>query len=113
MKDAKARGLPIILVSDTYPSEAQLRQLIEEAAGRDVIDMVDRVFVSSEHGRPKVAGLFEDVNAALGVAPETILHLGDNRAADPDGPAKLGVATAHFRPFDADDEPRLKVGQTT
>src|SRR3546814_3639437 len=51
MKDAKARGLPIILVSDTYLSEAQLRQLIEEAAGRDVIDMVDRVFVSRSEER--------------------------------------------------------------
>src|SRR3546814_11457618 len=97
MKDAKARGLPIILVSDTYLSEAQLRQLIEEAAGRDVIDMVDRVFVSSEHGRPKVAGLFEDVIAALGVAPETILHRGDNRAADPDGPTQNGRACGRER----------------
>src|SRR3546814_15376746 len=71
--------------------------------------MFDRVFVSSEHGRPKVAGLFEDVIAALGVAPETILHLGDNRAADQDGPAKLGVAPAHFRQFVPDAAQRLRL----
>ncbi|HVI99725.1 MAG TPA: HAD family hydrolase [Sphingomonas sp.] len=109
MKAAKARGLPIILVSDTYLSETQLRGLIAEAAGDDILAMVNRIFVSSEYGRPKVQGLFEDVLAALGVAPETILHVGDNRAADQDEPSKLGVVTAHFRQFDEDTMQRLRL----
>src|SRR3546814_5746013 len=71
--------------------------------------MVDGVCVSSEQCRPKGAGLFEDVIAALGVPTETILHLGDDPAANQDGPAKLGVATAHFRQFDAEAEQRLRV----
>jgi predicted HAD superfamily hydrolase len=40
MKAAKARGLKIIIVSDTYLSEPQLRELIARAAGEDVAALI-------------------------------------------------------------------------
>jgi len=106
--DAKARGLTVIIVSDTYFSPAQLRALIERAAGEDVAAMIDRVFTSSEHGLSKTEGLFERVIEAIGVAPGAILHLGDNLSADQIAPAQLGVATAHFEQFGAGVDTRLR-----
>jgi len=109
MRDAKARGWQVIVVSDTYLNAVQLRDLIARSAGTDVADAIDRVFVSSEHSVSKTQGLFEPVLAALGVAPATILHLGDNLRADQIAPAALGISTAHFVQFDEPTTQRLRL----
>ena len=108
IRDAKARGLRVIIVSDTYFSPAQLRELIARAAGSEVAEAIDRVFTSSEHGMSKTEGLFVPVMEALGVSPSAILHLGDNLHADQSAPASLGIATAHFVQFDGAIETRLR-----
>ncbi|MBS0505005.1 MAG: hydrolase [Proteobacteria bacterium] len=109
IEDAKARGLQVIIVSDTYLSEAQLRALITGAVGESVANKIDRIFPSSAHGVSKGDGLFGPVLEALGVAPETILHLGDNRFADQDAPSKLGVHTCHLVQFDEQAKARLRL----
>ena len=105
---AKARRMKVIIVSDTYFSQEQLRELIARAAGAEIADAIDRVFTSSEHGMSKTEGLFAPVIAALGVPAKAILHLGDNLHADQSAPAALGVATAHFEQFDGGTETRLR-----
>lgn len=109
MQAAKARGLDIIIVSDSYLAEPQLRELIRAAAGEDVVSLIDRIFCSSEYGMTKGAGLFEPVLAALRVPPEAILHLGDNPQADLEAPTALGIYGVHFRQFDAAAEQRLRL----
>jgi FMN phosphatase YigB (HAD superfamily) len=109
MRAAKARNLQIIIVSDTYLAEPQLRDLIRAAAGDEVIGMIDRIFCSSEYGVTKAGGLFEPVLAALRVSPRTILHLGDNPKADLDPAAALGIHAVHFLQFDAAAEQRLRL----
>ena len=109
MKAAQARGLKIIIVSDTYLAEPQLRALIAAAAGDDVIAMIDRIFCSSAHGRSKGDGLFEDVIAELRVLPSDILHVGDNEIADCIAPAARGVRAIHLRQFDSAAEHRLRL----
>lgn len=109
MRAAKARGLQIVIVSDTYLNEAQLRGLIAAAAGEEVLGLIDRVFCSSVHGVGKAAGLFEHVLPALGVAPGAILHVGDNALADQKAPAALGIGTVHFRQFDPAADQRLRL----
>lgn len=108
MRAAKAKGWRIIIVSDTYLTETQLRALIGAAAGEDVLALIDRVFASSAYGVSKSEGLFRHVLADLKVAPATILHLGDNHAADQVAPTKLGIGNAHFRQFAPDVEQRLR-----
>lgn len=108
MEDARRRGLRIILVSDTYLSEAQLRSLIELTAGPEVAGMIDRIFCSSAYGMPKAAGLFNHVLRELAVPPWAILHVGDNIRADQDAPHALGISTVHFRQFDPACEQRLR-----
>ena len=108
IRAAKAKGLKVIIVSDTYFSPAQLRALIARAAGNEIAQAIDRVFTSSEHGLSKAEGLFRPVLAALDVSPAAILHIGDNAISDQAAPAQLGIATAHFEQFDKDAETRLR-----
>lgn len=109
MREARRRGIGIVVVSDTYLDEAQLRGLIAAAAGDDVAAMIDRLFCSSVYGRSKGEGLFELVLAELGTAPATILHIGDNRKADVDGVAPFGVHTLHLKQFGESTEQRLRL----
>lgn len=106
--DAKRRGLKVIVVSDTYLREPQLRALIRSAGGDSLADMIDRIFCSCEYGVSKAGGLFTHVLAALGVPPRSILHIGDNQVADHQAPLKLGIAGLHFRQFDEEAMRRLR-----
>jgi FMN phosphatase YigB (HAD superfamily) len=107
--DAKRRGLQVIIVSDTYLTEARLRRLIEQAAGPEVLAMIDRVFCSCDYGVSKTGGLFKHVLATLDVAPEAIFHVGDNPMADQEAPSKLGINSVHLHQFDAEAEQRLRL----
>ena len=99
MREAKRRGLQIILVSDTYFGPRQLHDLVARAAGADVAALIDRVFCSSTHGKPKAAGLYADVLARMKAKPDQILHIGDNHAADVGGVEPFGVHCLHLRQF--------------
>lgn len=109
IRKAKARGLKVIVVSDTYLDKAQLRALIAAAAGQDVADAIDAVFCSSQYGMSKSGGLFKHVLRELKLPPQSILHLGDNQRADQSAPAALGVQAIHFRQFDEATEQRLRL----
>jgi FMN phosphatase YigB (HAD superfamily) len=109
IRAAKARGMQVIVVSDTYLSEPQLRALIAASAGADVAADIDRIFCSSEHGVSKGQGLFRHVLSALDCDPWSIFHVGDNLDADGFAPNALGVRTVHLKQFDAGTEQRLRL----
>lgn len=109
MREAKRRGLEIIIVSDTYLDAKQLRDLIAASAGEEVVGLIDRVFCSSVYGRSKGEGLYELVLKELKVAPHQILHIGDNHGADVGGVAKYGVNTLHLKQFTEATEQRLRL----
>ena len=109
MREAKKRGLQIIIVSDTYLSATQLRTLIARAAGEDVAAMIDRIFCSCEHGYSKGGGLFVPVLADLGVPAASIFHCGDNPIADVAAPELLGIHCCHLEQFDPETEQRLRL----
>lgn len=113
MRDARARGLPVIIVSDTYLDAAQLGALIAQAAGDDVRALIDHIFCSSEFGMSKGEGLLAEVIKQLGVPAETILHIGDNRAADLIGGQKAGVQALHLKQFTETTEQRLRLEAAT
>jgi predicted HAD superfamily hydrolase len=96
MRAAKAQGLRIVIVSDTYLSEPELRRLLTAVLPADAMAAIHRIFCSSEHGRAKADGLFEDVLSSLGLKGADVLHVGDNAVADVVAPHKLGVLAAHF-----------------
>ena len=109
IREAKRRGLDVIIVSDTYLDADQLRELIARAAGADVAALIDRIFCSSHYRRSKAEGLYEDVLKALKCKPETILHIGDNRVADVEGVAPFGVRAVHLKQFSQSTEQRLRL----
>ncbi|WP_068090786.1 HAD family hydrolase [Novosphingobium rosa] len=109
MRRAKARGLQVIIVSDTYLDAAQLRELIERAAGADVAGLIDRIFVSSAYGQPKALGLYAQVLRKLSAKPHEILHIGDNHGADVVGVSAHGVSTLHLKQFTPALEQQLRL----
>ena len=113
MRDAKARGLQVVIVSDTYLDAGQLGTLIADAAGEDVRGLIDLIFCSSEFGKSKGEGLLAAVIDQLGVPAQTILHIGDNRAADLIGGQKAGVQALHLKQFTETTEQRLRLEAAT
>jgi len=109
MREARRRGLQVVLVSDTYLAPRQLHDLVARAAGADVAAIIDRVFCSSTYGKPKAAGLYREVLARLKAKPAEILHIGDNEAADVGGVAPFGVHSLHLRQFTARTAQQLRL----
>ncbi len=109
MRAAKDRGMRVIIVSDFYLTEPQLRALITTVAGADVVALIDRIFVSADHGAGKCDKLFDIVLRQLKVRPDTILHVGDNRHADQDAPGRHGIHSVHLVQFDPAAETRLRL----
>jgi FMN phosphatase YigB (HAD superfamily) len=112
IRSAKARGLTVIIVSDTYLSEARLRRLLGACLPSDVYAAIDHVFCSCEHGRSKADGLFEDVLARLRMRPESVLHVGDNPVADHTAPTRLGMRAVHLVHHDAPAAELLRLQAT-
>ncbi|MBZ6379240.1 hypothetical protein B5C34_08780 [Pacificimonas flava] len=109
MQAAKAKGLDIAIVSDTYLNEEQLRALIEAAAGSEVLDLIDHVFCSSVFGVSKTETLFRHVLDATGANPGEILHIGDNSKADLEGARRYGIPALHLLQFDTDAQTQLRL----
>lgn len=88
MLAARERGLPIVIVSDTYLSEPELRELLAACIPPEALAAVEHIFCSSEYGRAKGVGLFKDVMKKLALPPRAVLHVGDHPASD--------LGAAHF-----------------
>jgi FMN phosphatase YigB (HAD superfamily) len=109
MREARRRGIQVILVSDTYFNPRQLHDLVARAAGAEVAALIDRVFVSSAHGLAKADGLYREVMAKLRARPHEVLHVGDNEAADVKGVAPFGVNCVHLRQFTPAAQQQLRL----
>lgn len=113
MRAAKGHGLKVVIVSDMYLSEQQLRAHIAGAAGDDVLALIDQVFVSNAYGEGKRDGLFPHMLAALGVTGDKVLHVGDNRSADYVAAAEHGLHAVHLLQFDDEAAGRLRMEAAT
>lgn len=99
---AKAAGKRVIVVSDTYFDARQLAALIDAAARMPLTALIDALFCSCEYGVSKTEGLFEHVLRRLQVAPQRVLHIGDNAAADLEAPRALGIRAFQLVQGDAE-----------
>jgi len=108
MRKARANGIKVIIVSDTYLSARQLRELIEQAAGEEVAALIDRVFVSSENGLSKSQGLMQKVLTAMKTGAQEVLHIGDNYSADFEASRALGMPALHLVQFSDAASQRLR-----
>ncbi|MER9242947.1 HAD family hydrolase [Mesorhizobium sp. M0633] len=99
---AHTRGIKIIIVSDTYLREDELRRLLAQHLPTDVMQAISTVYCSVDYGTSKNRALFEIVIKECGVPASQLLHIGDNVVSDAQVPQKLGVRALHFLPFDRD-----------
>jgi FMN phosphatase YigB (HAD superfamily) len=111
IRNARRRGLRVIVVSDTYLSTAELSDLIRAKVGDEVMAQIDHVFASSDHGAGKLTGLFPIVLGRLGLDPRRVLHIGDNPNADLRSALEAGLQAVHLLQGDAqlDEQWRLEM----
>ncbi|MFD2419843.1 HAD family hydrolase [Amycolatopsis pigmentata] len=96
---ARERGLPVVLVSDTYFTEDQLARLLDRPELESLSGA--RIFRSHQHGVSKADGLWKIVLDQLGRRPEQVLHVGDNEDADFAVPTELGIRAVHYARVDS------------
>src|SRR5579885_503846 len=100
IRKAHSRGLKIIIVSDTYLDEPQLRRLLQKCLPDDVMQMILKIFCSSDHGKSKSSGLFKTVTDKIFESAHSILHIGDNLTADCLAPKSLGINAVQLLQYD-------------
>lgn len=99
IRQAHALGKKIIIVSDIYFTEPQLRRLLSETLPHDVMQMISHVFASTEHSTSKSENLFKIVMDKLHRPAASILHIGDHHTADFVSPTRFGLKALHFIQF--------------
>ena len=95
ISQARARGLKVIVVSDTYLSGSQLRRMLAELMG-PAHEAITTIYSSSDAGVGKTAGIWKQVLHKEKLPPQAIFHLGDNRHADQLAPARFGIGCCHL-----------------
>ena len=113
IRKAHALGLKIIIVSDTYFKHAQLQHLLKSTLPTDVMAAIDTIFCSCEHGKSKVNGLFNTVLEKLNVPAQSVLHLGDNAAADFRAARALELHALHLIHHDDKIDEMLRMQTST
>jgi len=109
MRRARARGLKVIIVSDTYLDRDELAGLIAATAGPAVLALIDAIYCSSEYGASKASGLLKTVAEKMAIAPDRILHIGDNPRSDFAAAQAAGINALHLVQFEATTQQRLRL----
>ncbi|MER8983588.1 hypothetical protein [Mesorhizobium sp. M0870] len=97
---AHTRGIKIIVVSDMYLREGELRRLLARHLPADAMQAISKIYCSVDYGTSKSHALFQIVIKECGVPASQLLHIGDNDVSDAQAPRKLGVRALHFLQFD-------------
>ena len=100
IRKAHSRGIKIMIVSDIYYREAEMRRLLGRHLPKDVTDMIDRIYCSCDAGTSKSDALFPYVLERCGVPAHEILHIGDHAVYDFEAPRRYGIHALHFVQFD-------------
>ncbi|WP_132411894.1 hydrolase [Neorhizobium sp. S3-V5DH] len=94
LRQQRAAGIRIVAVSDTGLPTGILKELIDHFHGPGLIDAI---YSSADIGATKRhGGMFPAVLAQEGVAPNRVLHIGDDRLADFEVPRQMGIHAAHL-----------------
>ncbi len=89
---AKAMGKRVVLISDMYLDKPTIAAMLNKCG----VDGWDAFFLSNEENALKWnGGLYQKALAALGIAPEALLHIGDNWHNDYIKPDEMGICAMH------------------
>ena len=107
IRAAKARGIRVVVVSDTYFSSKELSRLL--FAALPALDgLLDAVYTSSDFRLSKAAGIWSRLLPLWKVQPEQVLHLGDNAVSDLASPQQFGIRAVHLLHQDPDTSGLLR-----
>lgn len=109
IKKAHTKGLKIILVSDTYFKETQLRDILAACLPAEVMKLIHKIYVSCDHQRSKSTGLFKTIINDLQINAHDILHLGDNIKADYEAALKQGLQARHLVQYNTELQENLRM----
>lgn len=101
IRQAKANGLKIIVVSDTYLSQSELKELLFSSEP-DLESLIDEVYCSSEMGYSKAKGIWNKVLPKLNMKPEHILHIGDHEVSDLEAAQRFSLQATHLKHYGDD-----------
>jgi len=103
----RGRGIKTGLVANSWPDPARVLRADVEAFG--LTEQFDVIVFSGEVGfRKPQPEIFLHALAALGVAPENAMFVGDRLDTDVQGAAQVGMATVQALWFRADDTPGIE-----
>jgi predicted HAD superfamily hydrolase len=100
MRAAKKNNLKIIIVSDTYLKEKQLRHLLTQHLPADVMSSITKIFCSCENRKSKSDGLLKIAIDNMHQSAHSVLHVGDSIVADFHGAKAVGAHAMHLLQHD-------------
>lgn len=96
IRAAHARGIKIVIVSDTYFTKKQLRHLLETKLPADTMNAISDIYCSCDYGYSKHNGLLHLVLKKLNVSNNQVLHIGDNQLSDYAAAQSAGMHAAQL-----------------
>jgi len=91
----KKKGYPIFLVTDFFLSQKIIRKILHF---HDMLSIFDDVFVSCEMSESKESGtIYPLILEKLGVLPEEVVMIGDNKKSDIVNSAKHKIKSLHTK----------------
>jgi FMN phosphatase YigB (HAD superfamily) len=106
---AQEAGKRLVIVSDNYLGAGHLRAILAQPPMGGLT--FEELFCSCDFRTGKGGDLWPIVIERLGVRPEQILHLGDNRKDDIEGPSELGVRAVFYEQRPHETEATLDAGR--
>lgn len=89
----------IIIVSDTYFSSHQLKELLLQHLGNDAVNRFDHIYTSSDCKAGKYENLFQLVLKEMKVLPQKMIHFGDHKISDYSAPISFGINAIQFAQY--------------
>lgn len=97
-----SNGYKIIIVSDTYLTENELRTILKNKLPAQAYQCIDKVYCSSDYQTAKYENLFTKVLTNENISAYKVLHIGDNIKADVNKPHSFGIHTLHFHQYNSE-----------
>lgn len=99
LRAAIARGIKIIIVSNTYLKKSQLQRLLASKLPPEVMNKIDAIFCSCEYLASKTTGLFAHVLQQIKEPVTAIWHAGDDYESDYFAPRCYGITATRLVSF--------------
>lgn len=103
---AHEKNVLVVLTSNTYFEKSQIEDLLEKNISQ-VLPLIHEIYLSCEYRIGKGDGLFFKILEELQVAPQQMLHLGDNAETDVTAALQAGILAVHYPKYDGTFEKAL------